>query len=301
MATISWSTRVVHDSDATFREWGSELEVKLAEAGLVQTSDTGQIDWTTATRSAINTLTAGYSIWRFDDSQQGTAPIYIKIDYGTGSTSTYPRAAITVGTGSDGSGTLTGTALTAQRVFLNASSTPSAVVARQSFLCVTEGFFGLVWKYHGEITSIGGGFFIARTVDSAGVPTATGAIVNWGGHSVTQQVVRQALRFASTAAAYTATGANSTAALGLLPQGQIMTVTGNDVQAALAFTITPRAEPINQVCGVLFNELNSFVTFETIMVGTVKRKYIVCPGQMGAFGPIDTGDSGALRVAMLWE
>lgn len=301
MATVSWSSAIDHTDNAGFRAWGSELEEKLALAGLVKTADTGQIDWTTATRSAINTLTAGYSVWYLNDAQHSVAPIYIRIDYGTGSSNNFPRAALTVGTGSDGSGTLTGTAKTAQRVFLSATSSPNVTVARQSFLCVTEGFMGLVWKYHGETTAIGGAFFICRTCDSAGVPTATGAIVNWGSNSATTAADRQALRFAAPAAAYTATTTNPTSALGLLPQGQIMTVVGNDVQAALAFTITPRAEPIMGVCGVLANELNSFVTFETIMVGTVKHKYMTCPGQMGAFGPIDTGDAGNLRVAMLWE
>ena len=301
MATLSWSSRLSHGSDALFREYGQELENKLVEAGLVKTSDTGQIDWTTATRSSINTLTAGYLILRFNDTMQATAPIYLRIDFGTGSSSNFPRIALTVGTGTDGSGTITGDAKTSQRVWATTGTAPDGLTARQSWLCVTEGFVGLMWKDYGETSTIGGAFFVSRTCDSSGTPSATGAIVNWGSGAVSTIAVRQSLRFAATADAYTATTNDVTSAMGINPQGQVMTAIDGDIQCALGFITTPRAEPINTVCGVLENELNQYGTFKATLIGTQERTYITCNGKMGPFGPISLGDSGAMRCAMLWE
>jgi hypothetical protein len=70
--------------DATFRAWGSGIAAQIAAMGLVQTSDTGQINWVTVARPALNTI-AGYEIWRFNDALQATKPVFIRIDYGTSS------------------------------------------------------------------------------------------------------------------------------------------------------------------------------------------------------------------------
>jgi hypothetical protein len=296
MTTLSWTSNYDHTNDATFRVWGEELEDKLTLAGLVQTADTGQIDWTTATRSAINTFTSGYSIWTFDDTQQSTAPIYLKIEYGTGSTNTFPKIRITVGTGSNGTGTLTGTALTAARN-INGNTT-GGTTNRQSFLCVTDGFMGLM---HKTDSGAEGAFFICRTSDSSGTPNATGALVSWGGNASGVGMSRQSLRFAATAAAYTATATDVTAALGLNPQAPLNTSVDTDIQVAIGFTITPRAEPLFGVCGVAAHELNPKTTFKAILVGTIPRTFITMNSSAGPFTPISISDTGAMRVAMLWE
>lgn len=63
-------------TDAAFRTWGLAYNAKLAAAGLVQTADTGQIDWATVlAATAINTV-QGYEIWRFDDALQATVPVF---------------------------------------------------------------------------------------------------------------------------------------------------------------------------------------------------------------------------------
>lgn len=303
MATQAWSTRVRHDSDAMFREYGLEFNTKLAAAGLVQTADTGQIDWTTVVRSGINTLTAGYEIWRFNDAQQSTSPIFFKIDYGTGSATGSPRWAITVGTGSDGSGTLTGTAKTAQRNVVSASGTFNSDTARQSYLCVTEGFVGFQWKIGSG--SAAGSFWIARTNTSSGVPDNLGCVVNWGPPgSVSAGAVRQALRLASPAAAYTAVGSTvdeASAALGFMAQAPASSAIGADTQIALAWGSTPDAAPLISVCGVYPADEADNSTFSATLFGSTSHTYMVMTGNGGPFGPIATGSTGAMRTAMLYE
>lgn len=213
MATQSWSTRIRHDSDATFREWGAEFAAKMGAVGLVQTADTGQINWSTVTRPGTNTE-GGYEIWRFNDAQQSTAPVFMRIGYGTLSLVTSPRLQITVGTGSNGAGVITGTALTIARG-CNGNQSQTTDTGRQSYMCAVAGFFGFNWKTAAGATE--GSFFICRTADGNGTPSQTGAMVAWGDGSTTGNA-RQALRFAATAVAYTAQTSITLMMLGLNPQ-----------------------------------------------------------------------------------
>ena len=128
MTTAAWSTVLDQSSDAAFRNWGSELSGKFAAVGMVQTSDTGQINWTTVTRAAVINTAAGYEIWKLSSGN-----LYFKIEYGTGATQpTLPSIWITVGTGSNGSGTLTGQLSTRGQTGLSSSVIASTVPRRWS-------------------------------------------------------------------------------------------------------------------------------------------------------------------------
>lgn len=297
MTTQSWSSRVRHDSDATFREWGSDFALKLAAVGLVQTSDTAQINWTTVTRpgSATN---AGFEIWRFNDSLQGTAPVFIRIDYGTHTATTAPRMQFTVGTGTNGSGTLTGTALTTARV-VHGSITQVTDTARQSYMCAVAGFFGFNWKVGAGLTEAS--FFICRTCDATGAPSVTGAMVSWGAGTVASSTARQSLRFAATAAAYTATTVIADQMLGVNYQVPTTSAVGADIQVFLGWTITPRVEPLFGVCGVYPAELAPGGTFPATLVGSTPRTFLTWTTIGGPFGTKGASGSDGLCVAMLWE
>jgi hypothetical protein len=298
MTTQSWSTRIRHDSDATFREWGLELNTKLALAGLVQTADTGQIDWSTVTLQASNT-DAGYEIWTLSDALAGSAPVYFRIVYGTGGGTNVPVMRIKVGTATDGAGTLSGDTLTLERIIMSQANQTSDT-ARQSYLCVTEGFFGLSWKTNSGGSC--GGFLFCRTVDSSGAPTSLGAMVIWGGGSPNQITATQALRYAATAAAYTARTSPDKHMIGFSPQAPASTQVGADIQAMLGWTITPQIQPLVGICGVLEEEVSDGTTFITTLIGSTSRTYIGLHTESGPFGPGATGaGTGQPKFAMLWE
>lgn len=296
MSTQSWSTRVRHDSDATFREWGSEFNTKLAAAGLVQTSDTGQINWTTVTRPGTNT-DAGYEVWKLNDSLFSTAPIYIRFDYGTSGSATQPSIKATVGTGTNGAGTLTGTALTTARR-INGNNSAGVDTTYQSYVCVAEGFVGIAWKTTNQLT---GTLFVCRTVDSTGAYTATGAMVYWGNGLNSGVTATQALRFAATAAAYTAQTAIPNTALCINPQTPTATTVGSNIQAMVAWTITPAVAPLLGVCGVGNTELSLGSTFSVALVGSTAHTYIALDEKQGAIGVVAANATGGLKPAMLWE
>jgi hypothetical protein len=293
MSTQSWSTRIRHDSDAVFREWGAEFAAKLLAAGLTQTADTGQINWVTVTRAGAS-ANAGYEIWRFNDTLQATAPIFIRIDYGTGSNTSAPRINITVGTGSNGSGTLTGTALTAANSTANGNAVQSSDTLRNSYLNynATLGFFGFNWKQAGT-ASVEAYFMLERTKDSSGLPTATGALVLWG--NAATGFAAQSLRFASTAAAYTLRTSIVTAQLCAWPMTPTSSLVGSDTQVALCFTITPRVEPVLSIVGCLNAEYTTGNTFTATMIGSTARTYIALTNTFF----VDSNST--LKAAMLWE
>lgn len=73
-------------------------------AGWTKTSDTGQINNTTVTKPGGSNTSQGYEIYRNSSSD-----IYFKIEYGSGNGgATCPGIWLTPGTGSNGSGTITG-------------------------------------------------------------------------------------------------------------------------------------------------------------------------------------------------
>lgn len=185
MTTISYSSVVDHSTDAGFRAWGSELDTKMAAAGLVQTADTGQINWLTVTRPATNT-SGGYTIWRLANSS-----LYFKFEYGTDASATIPRMWITVGTGSNGSGTLTGQ-LSTRNIWTRGAAITSTATNYPTYICVTADAISILWKYAGFQTGTNGGVLcIGRTTDSTGATDTTGyAVLRLNTTSVTLQSVR---------------------------------------------------------------------------------------------------------------
>jgi hypothetical protein len=177
MATAVWNTITAQATDAAFRLWGKALSDNLAAAGLTKTSDTGQIDWTTVVTPPTATTYQGYEIWRFNDTAHATAPIFIKIEYGSGSTDgTRPSLRVSASTASNGAGTLTGVSVLAATA-LNTTGT-GASSAANNFLCYNTDTGSLWVAIKGVDSASAGGpgmfFGIFRHVNDSGVPDTTG-------------------------------------------------------------------------------------------------------------------------------
>jgi hypothetical protein len=103
-----FTSNVFYDNstDAHFRSWGSALSAAWAGLGFVQTADTGQVNWTTVTHPTLANTFQGYEVWKANDALQSTCPIFFKVEYGSSSTTNNPSIRVTLGTGSDGAGTI---------------------------------------------------------------------------------------------------------------------------------------------------------------------------------------------------
>jgi hypothetical protein len=128
MSTAAFTLVMDNTSDATYRTWVTVIHNQLSAMGWVQTGDTGQINLSTATRSA--TAGQNYEIWRMND---GNTNVYLKIEYVNTNASTRPGIAITTGLATDGAGVLTGTQVSS-RMGYNTGGIASDTNARQCYI-----------------------------------------------------------------------------------------------------------------------------------------------------------------------
>lgn len=295
MTTRAWTFPIEHLSDATFRAWVTDFAAKLAEVGLVQTADTGQINIATATRPVVtNGVAAGYQIWKFSDNS-----IFLKFEYGTANGATdRPGIWCTVGTGSDGSGTLTGT-VSSRRSVVAEVGISSPGTARLSYMShsVADGFFGFI----GYINALGadralGTLIVARSVDANGTPNNQGATVYWRnfGNFTAQYVRVQALNFLTN----TANPVVSDGSCSFVPHSITNTAVGSNQQAFVHWTAFPRVAPVMQMATVSCVEFPSGATFSATLVGASPKNYI-CVDE--AMYPTTQSNIGIFRYAMLWE
>lgn len=180
MTTTTFTSQASTASDALFRNWGSTISAALAAIGMVQTSDTGQINWATVPRPAgAANVIAGYEIWRFNDALQSSAPIFFKLEYScgssSGSSSTNANLWLTVGKSTDGAGNITGVVL-----FARTSLNPGNAVGTLSsagYGSSGDGSMCAILPCTGGDQTSPSFFIIDRSRDSAGVRTADGIIV----------------------------------------------------------------------------------------------------------------------------
>lgn len=295
MATEAWSTRLRHDDDATYQEWRDELVAKLTSAGLAPDETTV----VAASGSRPGTTTEeSYAVFHLDDALHATSPIYIRFGFGTGGGATTPRVQVTVGTSTNGSGVIGGTAKTLIRS-IHQSVAATSDLAKSSYLCVNEGFVGLGWKIEAAGSWPDGLLIICRTCDSSGVPTALGAMVVHGsGQSAL--TATQALRFTAPATAFTAQTSAASQCLGFNPQARADSAVGSDLQVFLGWTIAPQVLPLFGVVGLIPGEIVTGVTFSATPVGVTQRTFIALDGRNGTFSHT-VGSDGNLKFAMLWE
>lgn len=195
--------------------WIAEICATLfTTLGLTQTADTGQV-WSSG-GGAIGTLpgsantSAGYVIGRFNDTLQATAPVFLRLDFGAGSPTTNPQMWITVGTGSNGSGTINGTVMT--KVACGSSSPwPTSTTTSYSSYFVyntTYGVLGIGYKMGAINASFPGvtglGFYLFRGSTSTGASNSdaiclfTQVTANGGAYTSAGSVGLQCISYSKT-------------------------------------------------------------------------------------------------------
>jgi len=100
--STSWSIA----GDATARALGVAIDGAITGAGLVQTSDTGQLDLVAGTAWPASEADWGYRVYRFDDDEQTGDPIFIKLTFSRGDSIDEFRIKTDIGKGTDGAGAL---------------------------------------------------------------------------------------------------------------------------------------------------------------------------------------------------
>lgn len=297
MPTVSWSTPIEHSSDATFRAWGSDLSTRFALAGLVQTLDTGQINWLTVTRPGAITF-AGYEIWRFNDTLQATSPVFIKVEYGTANNATVPALRITVSSGTNGAGTPTGLVTTARLAYTATTLIANANITNfPSYLCATAGFAGLAFKIGAAVSSSLTliGFTVQRTVDNTGAPTAAAVVLTTCGASndTTTASLVSIINYTSSTVNNGSTGID----LGAMPSAITSSLVGTSPQVFLHWVSVPQVTPLVGTAACILSEIVIGSQRNLTLVGTTPRNYIAIGNSLRK-----TAYSAAVvGTLMIWE
>ncbi len=167
---------------ADYRAWGSAISAGLAAAGFVKSADTGQIAWATVALPTALGVPNNYEIWKFNDTLSATKPVFIKIEYSIFVTGGSPAIGITVGTGSDGLGNLTGKV--GARLFVAVMNNTAGLVP----VSLSTGGGRLMLYLPGELTTFGNSAYILveRTKDSNGNDSGLGVFYGFGGVDTAQ-------------------------------------------------------------------------------------------------------------------
>ena len=260
-------------SAAGFRLWGSGVDGTFVTLGWVQTSDTGQINWTTVAAPSVANTAMGYSIFRMNDTLQATKPVFIKVEYGGGASPSWPSMWLTIGTGSDGSGTITGISWTRAYIAgysnITSISYPSYFSGDSGRYCCAL-FTGNASNYY-QI-----GFSIERTRDSSGTISNVGLMVCMFPQPNSGVVPKsQYIPFTGTApSAYSAINCVTTnATLGI-------SSFGNTVNLYPIKTWTPgESDPLTNLFMYYYLDLSPYQNYSVpIYGGTFTYTYKTIPG-----------------------
>lgn len=297
MATQAWSSPYDNTNNTTYNAWVNEWYQYLTATGLVQSGDTGQMAYPySGGVPGANNTDAGYWIFYLNDSLHGSAPIYLRVAPGRAGNATAGRVMISAGTGTNGAGTLTGDTTTATTCINTSSSTTATNVS--SRVCSVEGFVGLAWKLNAASGNGAGAFYLCRTCDNNGTPTADGYWLYCGGATSTSVANRVTSVDTVNHTVITSTATDS-CQVTVIPQGlnaSSATASG-DLQAFGCFGAYRKLFPIFGVCALLQTEATDGFTVSVAMVGTTPRTYI-SNGSQYCGNPTRGGFS---YFAMLWE
>lgn len=286
------------EDDAEFRAWAQAIHDALIACGCVQTADTGQINLATVLRPASN-ADGGYEVWRLNDADQGTDPVYFKVTYGS---ATQPRQRITVlvGQGSNGTGTITGT--TVSTVALQ-TGTNTAGALTETYQFAGDGSY--VWMFLGPVPAQGGThdnpiIGIGRLRDAAGAAVAGRHYLAFSdSSSATNQIVRTRHPSVGWSTSETVSGFSWPG----FEKGGHITNVGGDIPLAGAVVMHGGDKLyLKELLAYPNAQLADAVTFSATHLGTSHtwRTIAVSDAQHRPFMDGGVGDSGN-GLAVLWE
>lgn len=293
-----------------------ELHDNLIAAGMVATSDTGQLDFANlATLPLIGPSSYGYRMYKLDD---GIAlPVYLKLRFMSGpsinSNNRQPWAlGISIGIATNGAGVFTqGTAeyfIGCVDGYQNTDPSNNGLPI-PSLICCKAGFLGVSWKQRitrgnvsyapSDADSIGiGNFFICRDTNDSGENTAAGVSLiviapggtsynTFGGAPLVAHMSSVGEVIVSRRTCY------------FIGSDTLNTVDGK-IPLFNMYTLTPAPRRIAQllIAGKPVGSTNND-EFDSKSVGTAVRRFIA----MNSCWPGDIFNSTSARaaIAMLWE
>lgn len=294
MATSFYNTKIDHTSDAEFRAWAQAFSDSLDTVGLTATADTGQINLATVLRPGSN-VAAGYQIRKLVSTVG--SDIFIKIEFGTGTTTTSPQIWITCGTGSDGAGTITGGNFPRTTML---SGTPfNTTSLYPTWVCKLDGCFWFQFKagftvIDSTVAQSSGFFSITRSVDDTGALTNDNIVYSYRSSTTSTTTNLNVVAVATNTQIHLGVEQAYCLIAGNVTSSYVLT----DLQAYRWYYPAPRVRPLFSHLTILTTEGSKFDTFNTAPVGSTVKTFVVLGHQRNAGIPVAAANS---QLCMIWQ
>lgn len=281
----AYNTAAYNDNStlANFKAWAQWISDSLAASGLVRTADTGQIDWATVAAPSGASQSMGYDIFRFADAHQATRPIFIKIEYGSAAAAARPSIWITLGTGSDGAGNITGVFQARLQIQTTANQT---VTLHQCYIGAGADHIGIAMFTSSALTTTAFMFVLERQVNVDGTTNTDGFVsVTLSTTSITPRTYR------SDGTTFSDGGAGGSG-LNIPSPNAATAVRGVDIGVFPMFPTNPELlNPVYGIVGYIVADIATGTSFSATIYGAA-HQYIalghpsgVMPRTVGSNAP----------------
>lgn len=154
---------------ANFKQWAQAISAWFGTAGWSQSSDTGQVNWSTI-GAVPGSGAFVYEIWQPND---GLTNFFLKVEYGNISGTNAPSLRVSLAYSTNGAGTPTGIFIGPLTVNNNAFTAPSTTIQYECNFSGAPGRIG-VMMWRNAPSNQGQEFFaVERSLDASGSPTNT--------------------------------------------------------------------------------------------------------------------------------
>jgi hypothetical protein len=162
---------------ANFKAWAQAISAFFATATWTQSTDTGQVNWSTIA-SVPGSGAYVYEIWQPND---GLTTFYVKIEYGNTSGTNCPSLRFTISSRTNGAGAPTGFVVGPNKTNTNAYTPASATTQYECNFSGAAGRISVMMWRNGTVgqQQI---FAVERSLNSSGAYTSTYATLVTGGN-----------------------------------------------------------------------------------------------------------------------
>jgi len=287
---------------ANFKQWAQAISTFFSTATWTQSTDTGQVNWSTI-GAVPGSGAYVYEIWQPND---GLTTFYVKIEYGNVSGSANcPGLRLSIGSGSNGSGTLAGLVMGPQPICGTSYTPPSTTLQYECDFSGAAGRIGVMMWRNSPTTPVQQFFAIERSVNSSGAYTSS-YVTMWvagnGGGLAPRFCTQASLVFGVGASPNSLNNSATTTNGGWLCRLQSPQTGTSGFNGSIPFdNCAPGIGYFDfpcTVCGAALGvDISEGVTFSVTLYGST-RTYL--PSKIGPFsgvGPLGSG-SGNVTAAL---
>jgi hypothetical protein len=290
---------------ANFKAWAQPISNWFRTAGYIDTGDSGQLNGAGNNGWASVSVVPGSAVFYYEMFKTSDAytQFFVKVEYGNVTGTNCPSIRLSLGTGSNGSGTLTGYFTSALVCNLTNFTPPSTTTQYECNFCYGAGSMIAVMMWRNGTGNSQQIFAIERSLDSNGNYTNGYVTLFVGGYHVSVPFVQQTLVFGVGAVQLFSGSGTSQGRSGLftraVPQA---VVTSSTFNGSIGFdTSTPYVGKWDSPCTVIGSaaptDIAEGVTFTVTLYGNT-RTYM--PGKIGSFTSAGWGNSAG-AVCMRYD